>query len=271
MNKTSEFENKTVIVTGGAAGIGRGIVEALAEQGAIVYAADINEAGLKALTDSVPGIVPVTLNVSQQQDFQRVIDQVLADHGHLHIIINNAGIGLAGDFNDTPMAELEKITNINYWSVIYGTKLAYAQMIKQGYGHIVNVSSSGGAMPVPNQSMYSGIKHAVLGFTHSLREEAAHYGVMVSAVLPGMVKSDMWESAVNVKQYNLKDSMENTGLKPVSAHNAAEAILRGIIANQRSIIFPGINRVTLCLYRLMPNLMTRLIVARLAKPAAEAS
>ena len=122
------------------------------------------------------------------------------------------------------MADLEKITNINFWSVIYGTKLAYAQMIKQGDGHIVNVSSSGGAMPVPNQSMYSGIKHAVLGLSHSLREEAARYGVRVSAVLPGMVKSDMWESAVNVKDYSLKKSMENTGLKPLSAHDAAEAI-----------------------------------------------
>ena len=126
-------------------------------------------------------------------------------------------------------------------------------------------------MPVPNQSMYSGIKHAVLGLSHSLREEAAHYGVRVSAVLPGMVKSDMWENAVNVKDYNLKNSMENTGLNPISAHDAAEAILRGIIANQRSIIFPRIKMITLCLYRLMPNLMTRLFVAPLARPTTEAS
>jgi len=262
----SEFANKTVIVTGGAAGIGRGIVEALADCGAIVYAADVNEAGLDALAISVPGVIPVKLNVSQRQDFQRVIDQVLADHGRLDIIINNAGIGLAGDFNDTSMADLEKITNANLWSVIYGTKLAYAHMIKQGYGHIVNVSSSGGAMPVPNQSMYSGLKHAVLGFSHSLREEAANYGVKVSVVLPGLVKSDMWESAINVKDYNLKKSMENTGLKPITARDAAEAILKGIIANDRSIIFPGINRVTLWLYRLMPNILTRFFVAPLAKP-----
>ncbi|NCF20084.1 MAG: SDR family NAD(P)-dependent oxidoreductase [Haliea sp.] len=266
MKEKSQFENKTVIVTGGAAGIGRAVVEALAARGALVYAADINEAGLKAITDSVPAVIPVKLNVSQQQDFQQVIDQVLADQGHLDIIVNNAGIGLAGDFNQTSLADLEKITDINYWSVIYGTKFAYAQMIKQGHGHIVNVSSSGGAMPVPNQSMYSGIKHAVLGFSHSLREEAAHYGVKVSTVLPGMVQSDMWDSAVNVKDYNLKKSMENTGLKPISAHDAARAILKGIIANDRSIIFPRINRVTLWFYRLMPNIFTRLFVTPLAKP-----
>jgi short-subunit dehydrogenase len=268
MKDMSQFENKTVIVTGGAAGIGRAVVEALAARGAHVYAADINEAGLKAVADSNSTVTPVQLNVSQQQEFQQVIDRVLADYGHLDIMINNAGIGLAGDFNSTSMADLEKLTNINYWSVIYGTKLAYAQMVKQGHGHIVNVSSSGGAMPVPNQSMYSGIKHAVLGLSHSLREEAKHYGVKVSAVLPGMVQSDMWDSAVNVKDYSLKESMENTGLKPISANDAAEAILEGISGNKRSIIFPRTNRVVLCLYRLMPNLMTRLFVSPLGKPAS---
>lgn len=271
MKKISGFENKTVIVTGAAAGIGRGIVKALARQGAMVYAADINQSGLKALAESESAVIPLTLDVTQQQDFKRAINQVVEDQGHLDIIVNNAGIGLAGSFNETPMTDLEKITNINYWSVIYGTKFAYAQMIKQGHGHIVNVSSSGGAMPVPNQSMYSGIKHAVLGFSHSLREEAVHYGVKVSAVLPGMVKSDLWDNAVNVKDYNLKKSMENTGLKPVSEQDAAEAILQGIAANRRSIIFPRINRVILCLYRLMPNLMNRLVVAPLGKPSAGAS
>lgn len=268
MKKMPGFENKTVIVTGGAAGIGRGIVEVLAAQGAIVYAADINEEGLQAVAKAAETIIPVKLDVTQQQDFQQAIDQVLAEHGHLDILINNAGVGLAGDFNDTTIADLERITNINYWSVIYGTKLAYAQMIKQGHGHIVNVSSSGGAMPVPNQAMYSGIKHAVLGLSHSLREEAAHYGVKVSAVLPGMVQSDMWETAVNIKDYSLKKSMENTGLKPVTAHEAAEAILKGINANDRSIIFPRINKLVLCLYRLMPGLMTKFMVSPLAKPAS---
>ena len=230
MKDSAQFASKTVIVTGGAAGIGRALVEALASRGAIVYAADINEAGLESVAQSSPNITPIKLNVSQQQEFQQLIERVLSEHGQLDMIINNAGIGLAGDFNETEMIDLENLVNINFWSVIYGTKLAYAQMIRQGHGHIVNVSSSGGAMPVPNQSMYSGIKHAVLGLSHSLREEAANYGVRVSTVLPGLVQSDMWDSAVNVKDYNLKESMESTPLKPISAQDAAKAILEGITA-----------------------------------------
>ncbi|MEH6467114.1 MAG: SDR family oxidoreductase [Pseudomonadales bacterium] len=267
MKEIAGFEGKTVIVTGGAAGIGRGLCELLAHNKAIVYAADVNEEGLKNLTAADESITPVILNVSQQQDFQQAIDLVLADHGRLDIIINNAGIALAGDFNDTSIAEMEKIVNINLWSVFYGTKLAYAQMIKQGHGHIVNVSSSGGAMPVPNQTMYSGIKHAVLGFSHSLREEAANYGVKVSTVLPGMVQSDLWDTAVNIKDYDMKKNMESTGLKPITAYQAAFEILKGINNNDRSIIFPRINKLILALYRFMPNLLTKLVVKPLAKPS----
>jgi short-subunit dehydrogenase len=91
--------------------------------------------------------------------------------------------------------------------------------------------------------------------------------VKVSAVLPGMVQSDLWDKAVNIKDYNLKDNMESTGLKPISAQDAAEAILRGISANNRSIIFPRVNRIILRLYQLFPGLMTRFAVSPLAKPS----
>jgi short-subunit dehydrogenase len=270
MTTASTFTNKTVLVTGGAAGIGRALCEAFAAQGAHVYAADINEEGVQALAaaqaSSQGTVTALRLNVSQQQDFQQAIDRVLEDHGQLDILVNNAGIGLAGAFSDTTMEEIERIVNINLWSVIYGSKLAYAQMIKQGHGHLVNVSSSGGVMPVPNQVMYSAIKHAVLGFSHSLREEAALKGVKISAVLPGMVQSDMWDNTINVKDYNMKKNMESTGLKPISARDAADAILKGISANDRSIIFPRLNRIIVRLYQLMPGLMTKLVVKSLAKP-----
>jgi NAD(P)-dependent dehydrogenase (short-subunit alcohol dehydrogenase family) len=268
MKAFPEYKNKTVLVTGGAAGIGRGLCEVLAKQGAIVYAADINEEGLQKLVDSASaGIIPVKLDVSQAQDFQYAIDKVLADHGRLDILFNNAGIAVAGAFKDMPEDAMERIININLWSVIHGTRLAYAQMLKQGYGHIVNISSSAGMMPVPNQSMYSAIKHAVIGLSHSLREEAALHGVKVSAVLPGLVQSDLWDNAVNIKDYNLKKNMESTGLKPISPYVAAEAILQGVSANDRSIIFPRSNKIIVRLYQLFPGLMTKLAVKPLAKPA----
>ena len=270
MNNQLRFKDKTVLVTGGAAGIGRSVCEAFAARGAIVYAADINETGLADLAAKTSAAEPITavrLDVSRAEDFEEAIAQILADHGRLDIIVNTAGIAVAGAFCDTSMKEMEKIININLWSVLYGSKLAYAQMIKQGHGQIVNVSSSGGLMPVPNQTMYSAIKHAIVGFSHSLREEAALHGVMVNTVFPGMVKSDLWDSAINVEDYDMKKNMESTGLKPISAAQAASAVLQGIEANDRSIIFPWINRIILRLYQLFPALMTKFAVAPLANPS----
>lgn len=270
MSKYPQFKDKTVLVTGGASGIGRGVCEAFAAEGAFVYAADINESGLNDLVSRAKAsesITAVRLDVSKQQDFQAAIGQILADHGRLDIVINNAGIVVAGAFSDTTTEEIEKIVHINLWSVLYGSQLAYTQMIKQGHGHIVNVSSSGGLMPVPNQTMYSAIKHAVVGFSHSLREEAALHGVKISTVMPGMVQSDLWDSAINVKDYDMRKNMESTGLKPISASEAAQAILQGIADNDRSIIFPWINKIIIRLYRWFPGLLTRFVIAPLAKPS----
>lgn len=266
MSDPKYFSGKTVIVTGGASGIGLGLCEVLDGRGAIVYAADTNAQRLDEIADGPGNIRPLALDVSKEDNFLQAIQHVVREHGKLDILVNNAGIALAGDFSETPVSDIEKIVAVNFWSVIHGTRMAYAQMIEQGYGHIVNVSSSGGAMPVPKQAMYSGIKHGVLGFSHSLREEAVHHGVKVSTVLPGMVQSDLWENAVNIKSYDMKRSMESTGLKPITQREAGEAIADGIAANHRSIIFPRINRIILALYRFFPNLMTRLVVTPLAAP-----
>jgi short-subunit dehydrogenase len=263
------FSDKTILVTGGAAGIGRAVCAAFAAQGAHVYAADINEQGVQELAQQASSqgrIEPIRLDVSQQQDFKQAIDRVVADHGQLDILVNNAGIVVAGAFSETSQDEIEKIVNINLWSVLHGSQLAYRQMLQQGHGQIVNVSSSGGLMPVPNQTMYSAIKHAVVGFSHSLREEAALHGIKINTVFPGMVQSDLWDSAINVKDYNMKKSMENTGLKPIPASEAAAAILKGIEANDRSIIFPKINKFIVRLYQLFPVTMTKFAVAPLARP-----
>ncbi len=261
-----DLAGKAVLVTGGAAGIGLGLCRLLDELGAHVYAGDINEQRLQEIAARGTHITPLVMDVSREEDFRHAIARVVEDHGRLDLLVNNAGIALAGEFADTPSEQIERIVAINFWSVITGTRLAYQQMISQGDGHIVNVSSSGGAMPVPNQAMYSGIKHGILGFSHSLREEAAHHGVRVSAVLPGMVQSDLWDTAVNVKDYDMKKNMEDTGIKAISPREAAEAILDGIRDNERSIIFPRFNRVILALYRWFPNTMTRLAVAPLATP-----
>ncbi|MCP4712458.1 MAG: SDR family oxidoreductase, partial [Planctomycetes bacterium] len=218
---------------------GRGLSEALCAQGAIVYAADINQSGLDDVEKAAKGsgqIIPIRIDVSREEDFRKAIEEVLNTHRKLDLIINNAGIVMGGDFNENSTEQLKKIIDINLWGAIYGTKQAYQVMRTQGHGHIVNISSSAGAMPVPMSTAYATTKHAIVGLSTSLREEAALYGIRVSVVLPGMVKSRIWDDAINVKGYNYKKTMESTPLKPISSDQAAQAILKGIEANQRDIV-----------------------------------
>lgn len=263
------FAGRSVLVTGAAAGIGRSLCLALCRQGAHVYAGDIQAEKLQSLADAAPGsgsITTLMLNVTDASQFAAAFEQIQRERGSVDMVVNNAGIVVGGDFRETPMAEIEKITSVNYWGVMYGTKQAYDIMTAQGSGHIVNVASPAGVMPVPLSTAYCATKHAIVGLSHALRTEAALYGVKVSVVMPGLVKSELWDSAINTGDYNYKKEMESTGLAQITAEQAATEILKGVSRNRRDIIFPFVPRLIARLYRIFPGIMTPLVTAPLLKP-----
>ena len=97
-------------------------------------------------------------------------------------MFNNAGIAVAGDSRDLNLDHWRKVTDVNYWGVVYGSKFAFDAMAKQGHGHIVNIASLAGLIPFPTNLPYSATKHAVVGMSMSLRAEGADLGVNVSVV-----------------------------------------------------------------------------------------
>jgi short-subunit dehydrogenase len=265
---SSEFHQQSVLVTGAAAGMGRALCLELCRQGAHVYAGDIQQDKLQSLEDAAQGPGSITtrlLNVTDAGQFAAAFEQVLQERDSLDMVINNAGIVVGGDFRETSMAEIEKITSINYWGVMYGTKQAYDIMTEQGSGHIVNVASPAGAMPVPLSTAYSATKHAVVGLSHSLRAEAALYGVKVNVVLPGMVKSELWDNAINSGDYDYKKEMESTPIAQITSEQAAIEILQGISRNQEDIVFPFVTRLIVKLYRMFPGAMTGVVTTPLLK------
>jgi short-subunit dehydrogenase len=269
MDAVSIFEGKSVLVTGAAAGIGRALALEFCRQGALVYAADIQLEKLQSLNDVAEGsgsITDLSLNVTDPTQFASAFERIQRDCGTLDYVINNAGIVVGGDFRETSVAEIEKITQVNYWGAMYGTKQAYDVMTRQGRGHIVNVASPAGVLPVPLSTAYCATKHAVVGLSHSLRAEGALYGVKVSVVLPGMVKSELWENAINTGDYDYKKEMESGGIPQITSEEAAIAILRGIDRNQRNIVFPFLNRLIVRLYQLFPDLMTGVVTKQLLAP-----
>ncbi|MBL1078748.1 SDR family oxidoreductase [Nocardia sp. 2] len=254
------FYSATAIVTGAASGIGRALVTRLLARGATVYAVDRDAHGL---TESVSGALgPVTTivaDVSDSEAVAAVVDRVVDEHGRLDLMFNNAGIVVGGDFADMTPDAWDRIVGVNFWGVVHGTQHAYARMRAQGRGHIVNTASSAGVMPVARSTAYAATKHAVVGLSTSLRAEAAGYGVRVSVVLPGVVDTGIFDSAVNLNGYDYRTSIDTLPFAKVRPLDAADAILHGVSKNKQFITFPAYNRILIGLNRILPGVMAPII------------
>ena len=143
--------------------------------------------------------------------------------------------------------------------VVHGCQFAYPQMLRQGRGHIVNTASSAGVMPVARSAGYAATKHAVVGLSTSLRAEGAEHVVRVSVTIPGLVETNIFDSATNLGSYDYSNAMDKVPVKKISAERAAQYILDGTAKNKQYIVVPRINAAIVAMHRLAPNLMSKLV------------
>jgi len=181
------LDGAAVAVTGGARGIGLATAKAFAAKGAHVYIGDLDEHLAKEAAGDVGGH-GFALDVRSKESFAAFLAAVDAP---LAVLVNNAGIMPAGRFVDEDGAVTDAIIDINVKGVLHGTKLALPGMLERGSGHIVNVASYAGKFPAAGLATYCASKHAVVGFSESLRDELAATGVTVTAVLPSAVRTDL--------------------------------------------------------------------------------
>lgn len=236
------FIGKNIIVTGAASGMGRSLTQRLSQLGAKVWATDVNEHGLADLARALPTIQTRILDVTDKAAFEALIQDVAAQGG-LDYLFNNAGIAVFKEVKDNTFEEWQRTVDINQWGVVYGTLAAFEVMRQQGSGHIVNTASIAGLTPAPMLTAYAMTKHAVVGLSLSLREEAKDYGVNVSTVCPGVVETNIVQSkdmeGLPIKIDNPFEYFKRrTGFSPVSADKAAQCILDGVARNKAEIIFP---------------------------------
>ncbi|MBW2144882.1 MAG: SDR family oxidoreductase [Deltaproteobacteria bacterium] len=255
------FKDKITIVTGGASGMGRAICEQMGQLGATLVVTDIDYDGAIKVADSINAgggkAVAAKLDVTQQEEVENIINETAREHGRLDLIFNNAGVSILGDERDKTLEHWKKIVNINLFGVIYGTKAAYALMVKQGFGHIVNMSSMGGYIPSPTDVAYGTTKFAVLGLSKSLRVEGEALGVKVSAICPGMIRTPI---IYNTPMLNVSDTPptreeidENIpAFIFYDVNKAGKAILKGVARNKEMIIFPFHARFAWWMSRLFP-------------------
>ncbi len=239
-------------ITGGGSGIGSALGRLLSSQGCQVVLADVDEEALaRAARDHA--LEGVRLDVTDASAVQAAVEGVAQRFGRLDYIFNNAGVGGTLDVRDATLEQWRRIVDLNLMGVVHGVSAAYPLMIRQGFGHIVNTSSISGLIPWPGQTLYNTTKYAVVGLSHSLRSEAARFGVRVSVVCPAAVQSAIWGKGI----LGERDPTIASPKEAVPAEAAAGIVWRGVKADRETIIVPRAAELWAWLYRLHPGLLRR--------------
>ena len=204
--------------------------------------------------------IPVSthvIDVSNLDSVKLFSEEVLARHGRVTHLINNAGVGLIGEFQHISIEDFEWLMGINFWGVVYCTKVFLPTLLDQKSAHIVNVSSVFGLIAPSEQSAYCSSKFAVRGFTESLRHELSETNVAVSCVHPGGIKTNIVRNS-RVGS-NTPDEWKQQGVRffdkvaRTSADEAADVIVRGIKARDPRILIGKDARAISVFSRLFPK------------------
>jgi NAD(P)-dependent dehydrogenase (short-subunit alcohol dehydrogenase family) len=201
--RRGDFAGELVMITGAGSGIGRETAYAFARAGADLLLADIDEVSAKATADHAVTLGvradSYALDVADAEAWQRVVDGVVREHGVPDVLVNNAGIGMAGPFLSTSPEDWDRIIAVNLRSVITGSQLIAERMLARGYGgRIVNIASAAAYSPSKTYPAYATTKAAVLMLTECLRAELAPESITVTAICPGFIDTNISATTAHV-------------------------------------------------------------------------
>lgn len=192
------FENKTIIITGAAMGLGLAAAKELAARGANLALIDYNGKSLNVAKAEIANdfpdakIIMVVADVSNEEAVKNYVDETVKALGRIDGLYNNAGIeGRQAGMTEYDVSVFKKVIDINLMGVYYGMRYVIPVMQKQSYGRIVNVASVGGIRGVLNQVAYVASKHAVSGMTKNAALEYGRYGINTNAIAPGAILTPM--------------------------------------------------------------------------------
>jgi short-subunit dehydrogenase len=186
-----DLRNRVGIVTGASRGIGVYLAEALARRGVDLALAARSAEDLEQTAKKLDGlgtkVLCVPTDITKMEDLENLVERTTQDLGPIDLLVNNAGVEHYRPFQEYDFDLIGKIMQTNVISAQWLTRLVLPGMVERRQGHVVNIASVAGKMAVPYNSVYSASKHALVGFSWSLREEMVKHGVGVSVVCPGFV------------------------------------------------------------------------------------
>jgi NAD(P)-dependent dehydrogenase (short-subunit alcohol dehydrogenase family) len=255
------FKGKIAFVTGGGSGIGRALCEELAKREChcIIVDKNIDNAGEveKVIVKNGGKAEAIQLDISIKNDVKKSLQDIFNRHGRLDIIFSNAGITAIGEAHRIPIEYWERIIHVNLLGTVYCTTEAYAIMIEQGFGQIVNMSSLAGLIGYPTNAPYSITKAGIITLSTCLRVEGEKKGVKVNVICPGYINSEMYNTTP-VFDVDKEKLWKKTPFKMISALKASKIILAGVEKNKTFIIFPFYSKLLWWAYRINPHIVAPL-------------
>jgi len=192
-----------------------------------------------------------TVDVTNNDQVSVAVEQIIENYGIIDVWINNAGFGLFEYVQDMSMDRFEQLMEVNYYAVVRCTKAVLPHMLREKQGHIINVASVAGKIGTPKSAGYSASKHAVLGFTNSIRAELINTGIRVSSLNPGPIDTPFFDNSD--PQGNYKKKIQSYLLTPEAVAHAMERL---IISGKADITLPFMAAWGVKLIQLFPNLLS---------------
>lgn len=251
------IKDKVILITGASSGIGRQLALDLAKEGArliLVARTEENLIQLKNQIQSEGGYPPAVwpLDVGNGGRVDELLPRLLAEMPRIDILINNAGFGKFNNFADADMKIIEKMFDVNVIGLMRFTSHVLPSMMASGKGLIVNVASQAGKIATPKSAAYSSTKHAVLGFSNSLRLEMKPHGINVMTVNPGPIKTNFFDVADTTGNYT--KNVEKMMLTP---EKVSAEIISAIKKGKREVNLPGWMNAGAKVYHAAPGLIEK--------------
>ncbi len=247
---STSFTGVPVAVTGGAHGIGRAIAEHFARAGAAVTIGDLDgEAARKLASELGAGAIGLALDVADSEGFAMFLDAAERSHGPLGVMVNNAGVDWVGPFHEEPDQVSRRELDINLMGTILGSRLALQRMLQRNQGHVVNIASGVGRVPLPGSAVYSATKHGIVGLTESLRLEYRRSEVRFTVVHPSQVETAMIEGQPRPPLLPL-----------VTADDVAAAVLEAVRRGKFEVWVPASQAMSVKLGNLLPRPARELVM-----------
>jgi NAD(P)-dependent dehydrogenase (short-subunit alcohol dehydrogenase family) len=240
-------------VTGGGHGIGRAIALHLAGAGARVAIGDVDVTAAEGVAGEIGDhAFAAGLDVADPQRFAAFLDAAEERHGPLAVMVNNAGIDWIGPFHDEPDDVTRHEIDVNLYGTTLGSKLALARMLPRRNGHLVNIASGVGRVPLPGSATYSATKHGIVGLTESLRMEYRGSGVAFTLVQPSQVETAM-----------IAGQGRPRALPQVTPDDVAAATIRAVQDGRFEVWVPRSQGVSVKLGAVLPRSMRELLMRAL--------